>query len=308
MTNAKKLRQLLLLGLAALIWGLAFTVQSLGMEHVGPFTLNGVRSLVGGLALLPCIPLLDRLAEKTPGGSRAPRTPAGRRTLAVGGLVCGALLAVASSLQQLGIQHTTVGKAGFLTAMYIVLVPVLGIFWRRIPGLQVWAGVALAVAGMYLLCQPERAGLGPGETLLLLSSLMFSLHILAIDRFSPRTDGVRLSCIQFFVCGALCTAVALVVERPALPDILAAGLPILYLGVLSSGVGYTLQVVAQRGLDPTLASLVLSLESVFSVLGGWLILHQALSARELAGCALLFAAILLAQLPGKAARPKGPDR
>ena len=302
MTNAKKTRQLLLLVLAAFIWGMAFTAQSVGMEAVGPFTLNGLRSLLGGLVLLPVIPVMDRAAEKSGEGSRAPRTPTQRRTLLHGGLLCGLALTAGSSLQQLGIQHTTVGKAGFLTAMYILLVPVLGIFRRRLPGLQVWAGVALAVVGFYLLCRPEQLGIGPGEVLLLLGSLMFSFHILIVDHFSPLVDGVRLSCLQFFVTGAICTGIALVFERPALAGLLAAAVPILYLGICSSGMGYTLQIVAQKGMDPTLASLAMSLESVFSVLGGWVILGQALSLRELFGCGLIFAAIILAQLPGKQAK------
>lgn len=299
MTNAQKTRQLLLLVLAAFIWGMAFTAQSVGMDAVGPFTLNGVRTLLGGLVLLPVIRVMDRAAEKNGEGSRAPKTPAGRRTLLLGGLLCGLALAAGSSLQQMGIQHTTVGKAGFLTAMYILLVPVLGIFRRRLPGLQVWAGVVLAVAGFYLLCQPEQLGIGPGETFLLLGSLMFSFHILTVDHFSPLVDGVRLSCLQFFVTGTICTGIALIFEHPTLAGIAAAAVPILYLGVCSSGMGYTLQVVAQKGLDPTLASLAMSLESVFSVLGGWVILGQALSVRELLGCGLIFAAIVLAQLPGK---------
>lgn len=299
MTRAKKVRQLLLLVLTAWIWGMAFTAQSVGMDHIGPFTLNGVRSLLGGLVLLPLIPMMDRLAAKNGEPPRAPHTRAERRTLCLGGLCCGLALAAGSSLQQLGIQHTTVGKAGFLTAMYIVLVPVLGIFRHKMPGLPVWAGVALAVGGFYLLCRPEQLGVGPGECLLLLGSLMWSIHILVIDHFSPLVDGVRLSCLQFFVTGVICTGIALIVEHPTLAGLCTAAVPILYLGICSSGMGYTLQVVAQKGLDPTLASLVLSLESVFSVLGGWLILHQALSLRELLGCGLIFAAILLAQLPGK---------
>ena len=299
MTKAQQTRRLLLLALTALIWGAAFVAQSVGMEHVGPFTFNGVRSIIGGLVLLPCIPLLDGLAKKNGEPSRAPKGPAGRRALWQGGLLCGLALTAGSSLQQAGIQYTTVGKAGFLTAMYIVIVPVLGIFWRKKPGPQVWAGVVLAVAGFYLLCRPEQLGIGRGKTLLLLGSLMFSFHILLIDRFSPLVDGVRMSCIQFFVAGGICLAAALLFERPTLAGILASWAPLLYAGVLSCGVGYTLQTVAQKGLDPTIASLVLSLESVFSVLAGWVVLRQALSLRELFGCALIFAAIVLTQLPGK---------
>lgn len=291
----QELKYLPVLMLTALIWGVAFVAQSVGGELVGPFTFNCVRSLLGGAVLLPMIPLLGRLS----GNRREAPTAADRKNLWLGGVLCGVVLGLASGLQQLALQYASVGKAGFITALYIVIVPVLGVFFRRRPGAQVWVAVAVAVAGLYLLCWSGGAALGPGEWLLFGCSALFSLHILIIDRFSPLVDGVKLSCIQFFVAGLLCAVPTLLLERPAPAAVLAAWAPILYAGVLSCGVAYTLQVVAQKHVEPTLASLTLSLESVFSVLAGWLLLHQTLTGRELAGCALVFCAIVLAQLPGR---------
>ena len=220
-----------------------------------------------------------------------------RKTLLAGGVSCGALLFVASNLQQIGIQYTTVGKAGFITAMYIVLVPILGIFWKKKVGGRVWIAVLLAVAGLYLLCMTGGLTLQKGDLLVLACALAFSFHILVIDYFSPKVDGVKMSCIQFLVCGLLSGVCMLLFEKPDLGAILMAWMPILYAGVLSSGVAYTLQIVGQKGMNPTVASLILSLESVVSVIAGWAILNQQLSGRELAGCGLMFCAIILAQLP-----------
>lgn len=288
--NCNKFAGPLMLLLTAMIWGAAFVAQSVGLDYVGPFTLNAVRFLVGGVFLLPCIALLRRSGVR-PGGSGS------RRDLLAAGLVCGALLAVASSLQQIGLAYTTVSKAGFLTALYVILVPILGLLVGKRVGRLVWVCVVLSVAGLYLLCMAGPAALGTGDLLMLLCALVFALHILAIDHFAPRVDTLALSCLQFFVCGVLCGIPMLVLERPAPGDILLAWKPILYAGVLSSGVGYTLQAVAQRRTDPTVASLILCMESVFSALFGWLLLGQSLSPRELAGCGLMLLAILLAQLP-----------
>ena len=313
----------LMLALTALIWGVAFVAQSVGMDYVGPFTFNSVRSFIGGLVLLPMIPLLDRM-KKRPAAELKAELKSQKKMLVIGGLICGALLAVASSLQQIGLVDTTPGKAGFITALYIIIVPVLGLFMKKKPSVLVWAGVALAAVGMYLLCFSEGIDFrtlvvpGPdgeeiihtgesfsvnrGDIMIMLCALMFSFHILVIDRFSPRVDGVRLSMIQFFVCGALCAVPMLLMEKPDLSSILSAWLPILYAGALSCGVAYTLQIIGQRNINPTVASLILSLESVFSALAGWLILGDTLTGRELMGCALVFIAILLAQLPAPGKR------
>lgn len=283
--NRVTIRQSGLLLLTAAIWGVAFVAQSVGMEYIGPFTFNAVRNLLGAVALLPVIAFRGRTG-----------TDAGQRNaLWLGGVCCGAVLFVASTLQQMGIIYTTVGKAGFLTAMYIVLVPVLGIFLHRATGVRVWAAVALAVAGLYLLCMTEGGFfLRRGDFMVLGCAFAFAVHILVIDYFSAKADGVKMSCIQFLTCGVL-SGIGMVFERPEAADIVRAGVPLVYAGVLSCGVGYTLQIIGQRGMNPTVASLILSLESVISVLAGWILLGQTLSTRELFGCALMFAAILLAQ-------------
>lgn len=286
-----QMKSSLLLLLTALIWGIAFVAQSVGGDAVGGFTFQGVRNLIGALVLLPVIAVTNR-------GKKEEKED--RKTLLTGGICCGILLCIAGNLQQFGIAYTTVGKAGFITAMYILIVPVLGIFLKKKAGLKVWIGVLLGAVGLYLLCMNgERFSMGMGDLLVLACSFVFSLHILVIDHFSPKVDGVKLSCIQFFVCGVLSMILAFCFEKPSIQGILAGWLPILYAGALSCGVGYTLQIIGQKNMDAAVASLILSLESVFSVLAGWVILHQTLSGRELFGCLFMFAAIILAQLPEK---------
>ena len=293
-----------LLFLTAVVWGVAFVAQSVGMDYVGPFTFNCIRCLIGAVVLVPCIWFLDRWKQR-PDSASCGRESAGApggasdggHALLAGGICCGLALFVASNLQQIGIQYTTVGKAGFITALYIVMVPVFGIFLKKRAGIRVWVSVALAVAGLYLLCITDRLALGKGDILVLLCAVVFAVHILVVDHFSAKTDGVRMSCIQFLVCGLLSGVCMLITEHPEMRLILQAWQPILYAGVFSCGVGYTLQIIGQKGTDPTVASLILSLESVVSVLAGWLLLGQRLSVRELGGCALMFAAILLAQMP-----------
>lgn len=289
----KSLVSSLLLLITAIVWGVAFVAQQVGMEHVGPFTFNAARYFIGGAVLLPVIALRTR---KSRGETNAQE--ADKRTLYLGGVLCGAALFAASSFQQIGIQFTTVGKAGFITACYIVLVPVFSLFLGRKCSKLVVISVALAVAGLYLLCMMEGLSVGAGDLLVLACAALFAVHILVVDAYAPRTDCVKLSCIQFFTAGVCSLAVALFAETVSLDSLTGAAIPILYAGVFSCGVGYTLQVIGQKGLDPTVASLILSLESCVSVLAGWLILGQALSARELCGCAAMFAAIVLAQLPG----------
>lgn len=292
----------LLLLITAAVWGFAFVAQSVGMEYVGCFTFNCLRNLLGGLVLIPYIFLADRIngarRQAIQTDEERARTDTGsRRTLIRGGICCGVFLCLATNLQQMGIARTTVGKAGFITTLYIVIVPVLGLFFKRRCGLQVWISVMIAVAGFYLLSMKGEFRLERADIYLLLSALLFSFHILIIDYFSPRVDGVKMSCIQFFVCGILSGTVMLFAEKPVWQNIWDARLPLLYAGVLSCGVAYTLQIVGQRDFHPTVASLILSLESAFSLLAGWLILDQVLSRRELIGCALIFCAVILAQLP-----------
>ena len=302
------MRSSLLLTLTALVWGVAFVAQSAGMNYVGGFTFNGCRFLIGGIVLLPCIFFMRKpengKAEDGRLENRKQQELDGRnterqklRTGIIGGICCGCLLCLASSFQQFGIAHTTVGKAGFITALYIVIVPLFGLFLKKKVGINIWISVAIAAAGMYLLCITEDFSISRGDFLVFLCALGFSLHILVIDYFSPKADGVVISCVQFFTAGVISCVMMLFFEYPTWDAILAAAVPILYAGVMSCGVGYTLQVVAQKDIDPTIASLLMSLESVFSLLAGWIILGQKLSGKELVGCVLVFAAILLAQIP-----------
>ena len=291
----------ILLVLTALIWGCAFVAQSVGMDYVGPFTFNMARFLIGAIVLLPVIWFMDR--QRKTGAEKG----AGQKTLIIGGICCGIALAVASTLQQWGILFTTVGKAGFITAMYIVIVPLLGIFIGKKVRPLIIGCVAIAVVGFYFLCMTESLRLGLGDFLMLLCAIAFSIHILVIDHFSPLVDGVRMSCIQFLVAGVLSafpmffsemghSATGIVAWLSQLQS-WDAWVAILYAGVMSSGVAYTLQIIAQNGLNPTLASMIMSLESVFSVLAGWVILGEVLTARQLLGCLLIFIAIIFAQIP-----------
>ena len=287
----------LILLIIALIWGAAFVAQSAGMDYIGPFTFNCARSILGGIVLIPVIYVLDKKKKKEV--SQGKEVVQNKKTLIIGGVCCGFFLMLGSSLQQIGIQYTTAGKAGFITALYILIVPILGLAVGKKAGIKVWIGVVLAVIGMYFLCMTSGLSIAKGDFYILLGSVAFSFHILVIDHFSPKADGVRIACTQFFITGVLSAIPMFLFETPRLSDIFAAAVPVLYAGVLSSGVAYTLQIVAQKDADPTVASLILSLESVFSVLGGWVILGQKLSIREIAGCILMFSAIILAQLPEK---------
>lgn len=280
--------------LAAFIWGSAFVAQSVGMEYVEPFTFTCVRNLIGCVVLLPCIYLIGRLRSPAECESAS---QADRRTLVTGGVMCGVVLFLASNTQQIGIMYTSVGKAGFITALYIVIVPVIGLLLGKRSRLLIWVSVLIAIVGFYLLCMTSGFSLERGDVYLLICAVLFSVHILVIDHFSPLVDGVKMSCIQFLVCGLLSGIVMMFKEHPDMDRILAAATPILYAGVLSSGVAYTLQILGQKNYNATVATLLCSLESVFSALTGWLILGQTLSGRELSGCVLIFVAVILAQLP-----------
>lgn len=287
-----KTKNALLLFLTAFIWGTAFVAQSLGMDHMEPFAFNGIRSFIGGFTLLPCIWLLKKVnPSEKPAGTR--------KDLIQGGICCGVLLFFASSAQQIGIQYTTAGKAGFITAFYIVLVPVLGIFLHKKTGWKVWVGIALALVGLYFLCITESFSIGKGDVAVFVCALIFSLHILVIDYFAPKVDGVKMSCIQFFVVGIISIPAMLLTEIPTVADIRSSIGPLLYAGVMSCGVAYTLQIIGQKNMNPAIASLILSLESCISVLAGWAILGEQLSRREITGCIFMFAAIILAQIPDK---------
>ena len=290
------LKNSLLLLLTATIWGVAFVAQSVGMDYVGGFTFNMARSLIGSAVLLPVIWFMGRNSSKK---AEEAQGSSSRKDLLWGGLACGILMCLASNFQQFGIKYTTVGKAGFITACYIVIVPIIGLFLGKKCSKFIWAAVAMALIGLYLLCITDGFSIGKGDLLVLVCAFLFSIHILVIDHFSPKADGVKLSCIQFLTCGILSAIPALILEHPQVSSILAAWQPILYAGVMSCGVAYTLQVIGQKNMNPTVASLILSMESCISVLAGWIILGQQLSAKEILGCVIMFAAIILAQLPQK---------
>lgn len=282
-----------LLFLTALIWGVAFVAQSVGMDYMGPFTFNGARFLMGSLVLLPLVWVRRKKDRK----NQIPR--AGLKITLQGGICCGVALCTAALFQQFGILYTTVGKAGFITALYIIIVPVMGIFLKKkVPG-KVWIAAVIAAFGLYLLCMREKLVLGRGDTYVFICALLFAVHILVIDYFSPKADGVELSCIQFLTAGVISSILAWIFEAPG-PECFVQGIiPLAYAGILSCGVAYTLQIIGQKNMEPTVASLILSLESVISMLAGWVILGQALSPRELFGCGLVFGAVILAQLPEK---------
>ena len=272
--------------------------QSVGMDYIGPFTFNAARFLIGGTVLIPLIvyrskknPLLKNqtLEEKRKN----------QKTAWIGGVCCGIALCGASLLQQMGIQHTTVGKAGFITTLYIIIVPLIELFFGKKIAKKIWLGAVMAVIGLYLLCINENFSIGKGDFLILVCAILFAIHILIIDHFSPKADGVVLSAIQFFVSGFISVIGAILVENPNPAAMLDAIVPILYAGVMSCGVAYTLQVIGQKNISPTVASMILSLESVISVLAGWIILGEALSAKEIVGCVIVFMAVVLVQLPEK---------
>lgn len=314
--KADKTRNSILLIITALIWGTAFVAQSKGGKAVGPYTFNCIRSLVGGLVLIPVIFILDKMKDNEADESkfkdkinyRDKNKLTDRRTLIRGGVLCGIMLFLASTMQQLGMYYgTTAGKAGFLTACYILIVPILGIFFNKKCGINIWIGVLITLAGLYMLCMKGSFNLKFCDGLVMIGAFLFAIHIMVIDYFSPLTDGVRMSCIQFIVCGILGIIPMFIIDMghsikginewlPLMKSMEAWG-TILYGGVLSCGVGYTLQIIGQKGLNPTIASLLMSLESVFSVIAGCLILRERMSGKEIVGCILIFTAIVMAQIP-----------
>ena len=308
--DIKKLRSSLLLLLTAVIWGVAFVSQTEGMEHMGGFTFTAARSILGCVVLLPVIAFI-RLRVPKPERKKIPL-----KTTVIGGVCCGLALTLASLLQQFGLSMTTVGKGGFITALYIVFTPILGIFIGRKAPKIVWLSTFLAAAGFYLLCMNgEEFSVNTGDLLVLLCAVAFAVHILVIDKFSPQTDGVILSCIQFFVCFIISGVLALIFEQPTFEQISDGAVSVLYAGIMSSGVAYTLQIVGQKGLNPTVAALILSLESVVATIAGYIAYavgflseDQSMSVRQIIGCAVVFAAVILVQIPWEKVRKKNADK
>jgi len=294
-SDSQRLRANLLLLLTAVIWGFAFVAQRSGMEFVGPFTFNAIRFLIGGLMLIPLMITLDRRR------AAASQTiiPLSNRNLLVGGMLVGLILFGAATLQQMGVALTTAGKAGFITSLYVVLVPLLGLALGHRSSAAVWFGAILAAVGLYFLTIEGGFNMAWGDLLVLFGAFMWAGHVLLLGRLSPGTDTVKLAFLQFVVCAALSAAAALLTETTSAADLRAALWPILYTGIMSVGVGYTLQTVAQAHARPADTAIILSLEAVFAVIGGWLLLGEVLSARALFGCALMLAGILVSQLAGR---------
>ena len=308
-----------LLLLAAAIWGFAFVAQRAGMEHIGPFTFNAVRFALGGIVLLPLIALRSR----RPQANGEERLPVGIKGIRWAGIAAGLILFAGASLQQTGIVYTTAGKAGFITGLYVIIVPLGGLLWKQRTGAQAWLGAGLAVAGLYLLSLTGGMRMVRGDLLVLVGAFFWAGHVQLIGWLSPRTDPVRLACCQFLVCSAASLLAAVFAETALFPGgtfqsvsgrgllaigrgVWAAAGPILYAGLLSTGVAYTLQVVAQRRTQPSHAAIILSLEAVFAALGGWWMLGEVLSRRELFGCLMMLAGMLLSQIDLKTGRAPAP--
>ena len=297
MKNQKMLGNVLLIFTAA-IWGTAFVFQRVGMESIEPITFNAARMAlaavaVGAVSFTPAAGWNKEMAART-----AEERRDYRKNTILGGICCGTFMAAASIFQQMGVVYTTAGKAGFITAMYMLLVPVIGfVFFGRKNPWTVWLAVGIGVLGMYLLCMTEGFRLTRGDTLVCICAVLFSGHILCCDYFVRLGNPIRISAIQFVTCTALSSVAALLLENPTPAKIASAAIPILYCGVVSGGLGYTLQIVAQKFTDPTVASLLMSLESVFAVIAGAALLGERMSARELLGCVVMFAAIVLVQIP-----------
>lgn len=288
----------LMLFLCAFLWGTTFVAQSLGADTVGPFTYLMSRSVLGFLFLMVVIRVLDGLAARK-GQTRGPKTPAEKKSLIKAGILCGSLLFCASICQQIGIGYTTTAKASFITALYVVLVPIYGIFLKKMPGKKIWFCVVVAVIGLYLLSMKGGFSLTLGDSWVLACAFLFAFQIMSVDYYCTRVDGVRLSCLQFMTVSVWAGIFAILLEHPTLSQIWAAILPIAYAGILSSGVAYTLQIVGQEGVDPSIASMVMCMESVFGALAGWVYQGQSMSPRELCGAVLMFVAILFAQVDFK---------
>ena len=309
MNRSNNLRSSVLLSLTALIWGVAFVFQSMGNNYMQPFFFNASRNTLGCLILIPLI-ILKWFRPDALGGQGIPLKKLPKKLTVVGGILCGIALTTATMFQQISLKYTTVGKVGFITTLYIILTPIFGLFIRKKCPFTVWIGAAAAVVGMYMLCITESFSLSLGDLLALLGAVFFSVHILFIDHFSPKTDGVVLSCIQFFVSALICWFIAFIVERPSLDQLAQGIIPVLYTGIMSSGVAYTLQIIGQRNFNPTIAALIMSMESVISALAsyfayqmGFLTQDQSLTALQITGCVIMFCAVIFVQLPFDKLKP-----
>ncbi len=275
-----------------MIWGFAFVAQRSGMEFVGPFTFNAVRFTLGGISLIPLL-LINRKRKF----KNEPILPlSSNKILLKGGIIAGVILFFGASFQQGGMVYTTAGKAGFITGLYIILVPILGIMFKQKTSAAIWLGAVIALVGLYLLSVNENLTIGLGDLLVLASAFFWGLHVLVIGRFSPKTDPIQLAFFQFMLCAFFSLIASLIIETTILQNILDASIPILYAGVVSVGIAYTLQVVAQRDAHPSHAAIIMSLEAVFALIGGWIILDESIPLRGLIGCGLMLIGIIISQV------------
>lgn len=280
-----------LLLLASLIWGLAFVAQRVGMDHIGPYTFTAARSILAAIV----VGLIYALVPKK---SESENQKAKKHDTLMGGILCGVILAIASTLQQIGLVHTSAGKAGFITAMYMLLVPVFNmiLFRKKSPWL-VWIAVIVGIVGMYLMCIKEGFNLEEGDAYVAACALFYCFHILCADRYTENGDPIGISAIQFATTAVITTIIAFIVETPSWDQVVSAAIPILYCGIMSSGVAFTFQILGQKYSEPATASILMSMESVFAMIAGMLILGERLSTKEAIGCVGMFAAVILVQLP-----------
>lgn len=307
------LKSTLLLLLIAMIWGTSFIGQKVGMEDIGPYFFVAFRMLFAGIALIPVYLLSEKSGEKALARAGAVRSAAEKQQMVragiVGGFFCGIVVYCGNTMQQIGLVTTTAGKAAFITALYIILVPILGIFLKHRTGWNVWAGAVLAVIGLYLLCLTKGDfHFAAGDLIILIGAFFWAAHILVMDHFAPRANVALIVCIQSFTASAVGFVLAFIMEDFAWSDVAGALPSLLYVAIFCSAVAYSVQGIAQRDADPTVASIVMSLESVFAVISGFLLLHETLTGREILGCAIMFAAIILSQLPSKGAGESLPGK
>ena len=311
--NKNSLKGASLLFIGAFIWGTAFVAQSVGAEHLNAFAFNSIRNFIGTFTLMPVLlwqiftkKMHVNIVQESSSCENSLRhriKDIFTRDLLLGGLICGSALCIASNFQQMGLEQSTVGKSAFITTLYIVFVPLLGLFFKRKLPLQVWISVILATLGLYLLCMKDESFvLSSGDIYLLLSAFFFTIQITAVGHFAPKVNGIALSMMQFLVTAVLSGVGMFLTKIPTWDNIMEAAIPLLYAGAISCGIAYTLQIIGQKYLSSTVASLIMSLESVFAALAGWLILKEVLSTKELIGCGLVFAAVLLTQLPAPKAK------
>lgn len=304
MKRANNLKNSFYLLMTALIWGVAFVFQSMGNNYMQPFTFNATRNFLGFLILIPIVILKLKKPKLFTGKKTENKLIIDKKITILGGICCGIALTVAGMFQQYGMKYTTVGKAGFITTLYIILTPIFGLFLRKKCHFTVCIGAVGAVIGLYMLCITDSFSLSQGDILVFICAIFFSVHILIIDYFSPKTDGVLLSCIQFLVCSVVCTIIAFIIEQPSWQQIFDGAIPLLYTGIMSSGVAYTLQVLGQKNFNPTIAAMIMSLESVFSAAAGFfaysaglLTQDQSMTAIQIFGCVIMFGSVIFVQLP-----------